>query len=194
MQRIRASITFTYGGPPGVITLYTTTASGEDSASAALTGDRLRDALTAGHDLFMTNCSFKADSFVDTINPATGELTASDSYGGWTVAGTQSMGALPPQTMICATWITAAFVGGRRVRGRTFLGPLDNSTLQTDGTLASTALTHANALGTSWYDAGLTDTLAVVWHRPVGGAGGSAHEIIGHSVKDKFAVLRSRRD
>jgi hypothetical protein len=96
--------------------------------------------------------------------------------------------------MICATWNTGAIVNGRRVRGRTFLGPLDNSCLQNDGTLSSSSITHANALGAAWTDAGLTTTLSCVWHRPVGGTGGSNHEIISATVRDKFAVLRSRRD
>lgn len=194
MQRIRATISYPGGGSPGVITLYTKTPVPETSITAALCGDRLRDALTAGADLFVNSTSFVADTFVDTIDPATGTITGSDSYAGWTVTGAQSNGYMPQASMVCATWHTADIVAGRRVAGRTFLGPLDNSCLQNDGTLSSSTLTHSAALVAAWLDAGLTGTKTCVWHRPVGGAGGSDHEIIAGTVRDKFAVLRSRRD
>jgi hypothetical protein len=194
VQRIRASITYLYGGSPGVITLYTKTEGPENDASAVLCGDRLKNALIAGQDLFQTNTSFTSDPFVDTLDPVTGEITGSDSYTPWTVVGTQSMGALPPANAVVVSWKTAGIVNGRRVRGRTFLSPLDNSTADSAGTPSSSALTHANALATAWQDAGLTSTSTCVWHRPVSGAGGSDWTIIGATVKDKFGVLRSRRD
>jgi hypothetical protein len=194
VQRIRATITYPFGGSPGVITLYTQTAIAEDSSTAQLCCDRLKNAIIAGADLFTTSTVFTSDTFVDKIDEATGAITDSTVITPWTQAGLQSNGELPPATMICATWNTGAIVNGRRVRGRTFLGPLDNSCLQNDGTLSSSSITHANALSSAWTDAGLTTTLSCVWHRPVGGTGGSNHEIISATIRDKFAVLRSRRD
>lgn len=194
VQRIRASVTYPGGGSPGVITLYTKSPVPEDGTSAQLCCDRLRDALTAGHDLFVNSTVFTSDTFVDTLNPVTGAITGSDGVTGWTVAGNQSNGYLPQASMVVATWHTAGIVSSRRVRGRTFLGPLDNSCLQNDGTLASSTLTHAAALVAAWLDAGTTDVFTCVWHRPKLGAGGSDHQITAGTVRDKFGVLRSRRD
>lgn len=193
MQRIRASIN--YGaGAPGVITLYTLTSLPEDATSAQLCCDRLKDALTAGNTLFHDEVSFASDSFVDTIDPATGAITGSDSVTPWTVLGAGSSFIAPPALQLAVTWKTGDIVNGRRVAGRTFVGPLDYGTIQDDGTPTATALTKLEAFANAWTDNGTTDVYAAVWHRPVGGSGGSDHEITAHSFKDKFAVLRSRRD
>lgn len=194
MQRIRATITYPSSGSAGVITLYTRAGVPETSITAALCGDRLKDALTAGADLFVNTTHFVGDTFVDTIDPATGEITGSDAYDGFDIAGAQSNGYMPQASMVVASWHTADIVAGRRVRGRTFLGPLDNSCLQNDGTLSSSTVTHTNALIAAWLDSGITGVDTVVWHRPVGGTGGSDHVITSGSVRDKFGVLRSRRD
>jgi hypothetical protein len=177
-----------------VITLYTKTEGPENDTTATLCGDRLKDALTAAVGMFETTTAFTADTFVDTIDPVTGVITGSDDYAGFVIAGTQGTGYMPPANQVCVTWITAAIVNGRRVRGRTFLGPLSSGQMDSTGTPTGPALTHAAAFATAWTDAGLTDTSTCVWHRPVGGTGGSDHTILTGSVRDKFAVLRSRRD
>lgn len=194
VQRIRATISWPSVGGPGVITLYTRSTGLENGPTADLTSSRLQNALTAGVTLFTGGTVFRSDSFVDTIDPATGVITDSNDVTPWTVTGTNSGVLAPLATMVCVTWKTAAVIAGRRVRGRTFLGPLAQNTDDNDGTPASATLTAANALGDAWTDNGLTDTFAVVWHRPVSGAGGTAEDITAHQVRDKFAVLRSRRD
>lgn len=193
MQRIRASILYGLGSP-GVITLYTRTTAPENSASAVLCSTRLQDALNAGKAMFASSVTFRSDGFVDTIDPATGAITGSDATDVWEVTTANFSGTLAPALQVCCTWKTADIVAGRRVAGRTFLGPLNPDMSQNDGTPSSSALTAADALGAAWIDQGTTDVAAVVWKRPVNGAGGSDHVITGHLVKDKFAVLRSRRD
>ena len=116
MQRIRATISYPGGGSPGVITLYTKTEGPENDTTATLCGDRLKNALTAGLDLFVNTTNFTADTFVDTIDPATGVITGSDSYAGFSLNGAQSNGYLPQAAMVCATWHTEGIVAGRRVR------------------------------------------------------------------------------
>ena len=194
MQRIRASITYPLSGSAGVMTLYTNTTGPESDVSALLCSHRLRDALTAGRSLFSNTTTFVADPFVDTIDPATGEITGSDATDAWTVTGDQGPGYLPPASQMAITWLTADVVSGRRVRGRTFVGPLAIQDIDADGTPGTVKLGHLDAMANAWLDAGITPTQAAVWHRPVGGAGGSDHVITSFSRKDKFAVLRSRRD
>jgi hypothetical protein len=195
MQRIRATINYTdVAGGPGVITLYTRSTGLENGATADLTSSRLQDALDAGKALFSVYTSFVADTFVDTIDPATGSITDSNPTAAWTVTGTTTGHTGPAVLAICVTWKTTAVIAGRRVRGRTFLSPLTNAVADIDGTPSAPYMTAANDLGDAWTDNGLTNTYAVVWHRPVGGAGGTAEDITAHSIRDKFAVLRSRRD
>ena len=194
MQRARAQIQYPSSGSPGVITLYTRTTLGENAGTAQLTVDRLHDALNAGHFLFCSDTLFVSDTFVDTIDPATGSITGSDGVTPWTLAGGTGTQYLPQANQICVTWKTAAVIAGRRVRGRTFLGPLAKTELEDNGTPLAAALTSAGALADAWVNNGLTSTFAVVWHRPVGGSGGTAEDITAHSIKDKFAILRSRRD
>lgn len=193
MQRIRATIQG-FSGAPGVITLYTLTSLPEDATSAQLCADRLGDALTAGNGLYAQGVSFVSDTFVDTIDPATGTITASDSITPWTVTSSSTASTAPPMVQGCITWKTNDVVAGRRVAGRTFIGPVALDMLQNDGTPSSTAMTKLEAIGAAWQDNGTTDVYAAVWHRPVSGAGGSDHEITAHSIRDKWAVLRSRRD
>ena len=91
----------------------------------------------------------------------------------------------------CVTWLTAGIVNGHRVRGRTFIVPLDGTRYQNDGTLAPgtvAAITNAaqnvldNAAGNS-----------VIYSRKVPGRDGTAHAITGFRINDRVATLASRR-
>lgn len=194
MQRARATITYPAAGAPGLITLYTRTTGVEDGGTAQLTVDRLHDALNAGLGIFAGSTSFDALTTVDDIDAATGALTGSHSVTGWHLSGSGSDVYAPLASAIAITWKTSVIVNRRRVRGRTFLSPVSRGAIDSDGTPASGILTAVNAIATAWTDNGLTDTFAVVWHRPKGTSTGSAEDITGHQVKDTFAVLRSRRD
>ena len=194
MQRIRASISWPLSGSPGVMTLYTRSTRLENAATAALTNTRLYDAVQNLGLVMPTTLVFNGDSFVDDIDPDTGAITDSHSVTPWTYGGGSGTSYAPPASQVCVTWKTAAVIAGRRVRGRTFAGPFSLSKVDTDGSPTADLMTHMEAFAAAWVDNGLTDTFAVVWHRPVGGHGGTAEDITGHVIKDKLAVLRSRRD
>lgn len=196
MLRARATISGFPGGP-GLMTLYAAPdASPEDASAAQLATDRMRDAVEAfkGQLDGSGPCVFTSDAFVDKLNEVTGALEDSFSVTPWTKTSTGAGAAAPRPIAVAVTWKTTDFVNGRRVRGRTFLSPLSNATLQTDGTPAAATITAAQDFGAAWIDAGATDIYTGVWHRPVGGSGGSFHVITGYQVNDKWAVLRSRRD
>lgn len=86
-------------------------------------------------------------------------------------------------------WRTASIIGGRFLRGRTFVPGLAN-TVEVNGNLQAATVTAfntaANALIAS--AAGL-----VVWHRPIAGSGGSHDAVSTASTWTEFAVLRRRR-
>lgn len=89
-------------------------------------------------------------------------------------------------------WRTNGLANGHRVRGRTFLVPLVGSSFDTDGSISGTVLTSMRAALATFVSA--VGTGLVVWHRPVGGGGGSQHAIVNADIPDKAVVLRSRRD
>lgn len=127
----------------------------------------------------------------DTIAEATGTLTGSWSFG--TATGFVGGGSsnYPSGVGACITWNTDGIVRGRRVKGRTFIVPLDGGSYDASGTIASFSLdtlrTAAADLITACGEA------FVIWSRPVGGVGGSAHPVVSATVHDKVATLRSRR-
>lgn len=114
----------------------------------------------------------------------------------WTIGAGGNAGPLPAHCALVVGWRTSA--GGRTGRGRTFVGPLGNSALQTDGTIDTTKLTEVRAAATalvaasSAFDNGAfgvysRDALATV-PAPV------FRDFTGTVTRDVFASLRSRRD
>lgn len=110
----------------------------------------------------------------------------------WTVTGTGGGTALPPANALCISWRTASAT--RAGRGRTFLGPLALGLTDADGTPSSAALTALrSAIDTlvgksTGPDA---DGAAVAVYSPTQNL---ARDITSGTVRDQYAVLRSRRD
>lgn len=89
---------------------------------------------------------------------------------------------------VAIDWHTQTFIAGHRLRGRTFLVPFTDC-FASDGTLdALGRQAIANAALALWDNS----SIMVVWHRPVGGAGGSSAQITSATVTDRTAILRSR--
>jgi hypothetical protein len=132
----------------------------------------------------------------DTINDTNGALV-----GNWS--------ATPPATLVggaagnvaagvgaCVSWNTGGIVTGtkgpRRLRGRTFLVPLAAFAFEPNGTLGTVGLAKLTNYGTSMLASG---PLAI-WHRPTtpGATNGNSYGVQSYRIRDKVAVLRSRRD
>lgn len=194
MQRIRANITGWSGGP-GVMTMYTTTTPAEDGTTAAATAARLQAAVDAASGIFPDSITITGESFVDSLNPATGALVGSSPVTPWTITGSAGTSNLaPPAVAVCVGWLTDTIVSGRRVRGRTFLSPVCLPLVQADGTPIATTATMVADFAAAWLDDSDAAGPSVVWKRPVSGSGGSAAPITAYRYRDVFAVLRSRRD
>lgn len=90
-------------------------------------------------------------------------------------------------------WRTNDYRFGRRIRGRTFLVPLNVRAYEGDGTLAGAGLTACRNFATGMIEgAGGADF--GVWSRPRDGSGGVFATVTSFNVPDMAAVLRSRRD
>nr|CRY96698.1 hypothetical protein [uncultured prokaryote] len=90
-------------------------------------------------------------------------------------------------------WNTATIARGRLLKGRTFVVPMGSSAFDTDGSLASPAITALLAAANGLIGDGSGPEL-VVWSRPRQGVGGSIGTVTDARVPDKAVVLRSRRD
>lgn len=124
------------------------------------------------------------------VDDATGALT-----GSWTNAvGFTGVGAAVGEPVADATqvlfqWHTGSIVGGRFLRGRTFVPGLAAGQV-VNGNLASAQVTGLQAVGNTLATSGQG---LGVWHRPTAGLGGSFVPVNSCTVWPELAVLRRRR-
>lgn len=140
--------------------------------------------------------ALQVQSDVEVIEETTGELQSVFNVTGMTAQ--QGQAASAPYSAASGgviTWRTDGVRNGRRVRGRTFLVPLANSAYQSDGTIASAALTSLNTNIASFLAPSGSANFGV-YARPTSktATDGIFHKATSFSIPDKVAVLRSRRD
>jgi len=136
----------------------------------------------------------KVQRLYQVINDLNGNITGEANLAAdpTVVNGTAGPIAYAGPAGACINWETGHFnANGRRVRGRTYLVPLVNA-YETDGSLSAAALGTVAAAASAAI--GGTGSLGV-WTRPTpGGSDGTFNLAISALVKDKAAVLTSRRD
>jgi hypothetical protein len=138
-----------------------------------------------------TAISVQVESTGDLVDVATGALT-----GVWSedpVAAVPGTALNPFAQGVGArvVWATTGIHNRRRVKGSTFLAPLDTNVLTSGGLILG-------AVADQFLDA--ADTLVAsqagnmkIYSRPVGGAGGAASTVVSASVPSSISWLRSRR-
>lgn len=123
------------------------------------------------------------------------------SWAALNATGTGNL--LPPHLAVCLTWKTSQRT--RRARGRTFLGPLVVGTNDSTGTPAQTnldqitaaanTLISASTAGNGWAIGvwGLVDPAPKGQTKGLNLLPHMHRDITGVTIRDQFAVLRSRR-
>lgn len=145
MYRVRTLLIGGNGGQQ-VTTMYFNPIGGLTAADAA-----------AAVGVFWSNCkavisngyTMTVDSEVASIDIATGEVTGVESVTGASHTGTVSGDLLPGATQGLLRWRTGIFIGGKEVRGRTFIpGPTEahNSAGRPDANYRGTVVGSANAM------------------------------------------------
>ena|SRR5665648_507154 len=206
IYRVRVASSGWLGGP-GLNTFYfqnATDPSIADSTNAALCVAGVHAAFDASKGAYSPSTSIQVSGVVDVLTAETGQL--SESYAGTepaVITGLGTGGLAPTATMIVGRLNTAGVVNGKRVRGRGFFGPLKNI-VDADGSPAADLVNAIGALVNYLHNTVDAAVELVVWSRPVTadstatppivGRDGSAHAVTSTSVRDIFAVLRSRRD
>lgn len=188
-----------FTGAPGYSTFYSRV-SDPVQHDSRLAANTLRDALQALTNFLPQDVTLTFPRETELIEDTTGEMVDFLTMDP-VVLDRQGLASGPYSAASGAAveWRTLGVRRGRRVRGRTFLVPLANSGYEDDGTLASGVITALNAFAAEIADPDGPQFL--VWSRPIRNPDtgaiieeGSSHRIESGSVRDRVAVLRSRRD
>lgn len=148
--------------------------------------DEIRVLLTGGTSISLLPEAAVVDSDTGMVS----ELRALDPIA--PVEGTSSATYAGPAGAV-VNWRTSDLRNGRRIRGRTFLVPLNSNAYDDSGTLSVVALQDIGNFADAMRATDIDSELGV-WSRPVGGTGGVFATVDAHNVPDMVAVLRSRRD
>jgi hypothetical protein len=127
----------------------------------------------------------------DLIDVATGELSGTWTDGaGWTVTSSTNQPYVGG-TGVRVVWATGGINNGRRVRGSTFLCPMNSGHFTADGNISSanaaTIATAANAIVSA------SGHEMHIYSRPAAGRPGMSSAVISASVPVEASWLRTRR-
>lgn len=193
--RTQAAITGTALPGGGLSTLYWLPGSaGGSTADATDCLARFRDVWVSIATRLTSTISFVFDQTVLAIEATTGVLTGSfTAAAAATVTGGSGSEPLPRQTQGLIRYGTASVINGRRVRGRLFVPGVQEGDNTAGGVPLAALVTALTTAGATVFIAGATSSEAVVWHRPVGGAGGTHADITSAQGSSDWSVLKSRR-
>jgi hypothetical protein len=194
VMKVETHITGLQGGNAIFNAYFQPAASPENNAAAVLASNRVYNALTNVLGELSSSVSYVINPAVTVYNPATGAVTGVATGPGGTRTGTAGEPQVPSATAICCVWETGVAGPRRMIRGRTFLSGWKYTAVGTGGAPSAAVLAVAQDFADAMNDAGTTDLVFGVWHRPVAGAGGAFHGCSSQRVSQKFAVLKSRRD
>lgn len=172
------------GGLPGLSTFYF------DVTSTTAVADTFAffNAIKAK---FPAPLSWSIPGSGDQIDGANGNL-----IGTWTMTGGGTVNAVNTAAFAAGVgarvqWLTASIIGGRRVRGSTFLVPLLAAEYDSGGTINDTDLASMQTAVNTFAAGGDL----YVWHRPSspGATDGVSVPVTAGLIPDKVSTLRSRR-
>lgn len=185
-----------FSGAPGYTNLHFLLADTPTGTQLSETSAKVRTFFDAWKTLLPNIVQIGFPSEIEQFDTASGELEGSFAItAGATVQGTGGSAVFSSVVGACVNWKTDAVVNGRKLRGRTFMVPLQSlPSFDTTGSLGVAALITMRAAATAL----VNDTSGmpfVVWHRPSpGGTDGASGTVVAATVNDMTAVLRSRRD
>jgi hypothetical protein len=178
-----------YGhGSPGANVWHVRT-TGAPGSGGELEGlvEMLQDFYTSIAGLFNATTTIRFEGEANGVGDDVGSYATAPP---WTVTGTDAGSVAPPVLAMLVQW--RAQSGGRNGRGRTFLGPLAASAVESNGTPSETARAAVQSAADDLIES--SDSFAngafVVYSRTEN----VARDFITASVPNDFAVLRSRRD
>lgn len=182
LRRVRTALSGSAGAP------WLSTAYFENATGTAL------DAVTAVDGfwesikgLIVNEITWVVEAEVYTIDPVTGQPIGVEGTAGQSGAGTNTGEPVALASQGLCRYSTGVFVGGREVRGRTFVPGLCEDALSA-GQMSLTYQSAIAAAGQALCDATTVDFR--VWSRK----NGASYRPSVASCWNQLAVLRSRRD
>lgn len=198
-QMAKVTINWTgFPGGPGYSNLYFRDFSGTGAVDQGIVDGavaKVQDWLSFWRNRLPTSVKTGVDPTVEAIEETTGEL-----QGFWTAtvaapAGGLGVASFSAPSGACVSWYTSTVRNGRRMRGRTFIVPLDTVSYENDGTLIESIITAAPAVNNAMIaDSGAGDL--GIWARPSapGASDGQWALVTAARLNDRPAMLTSRRD
>jgi hypothetical protein len=190
LQRLRVTLAGAQIVGPAVSTFHFLDSATGMTADLFAFYDAIKDRLPNGVTVTIPNEG-------DVIDSVTGELVGSWLDGTATAVGGLGANQCPQGVGLRVVWLTGTVLGGRRLKGSTFMVPLDATMYGTNGLLSASRSQFVTAA------ANLVTATAgemVVYSRPKpapGGVGpdtpGGYGSITASSVPNKISTLRSRR-
>lgn len=153
---------------------------------AALSG-AVEDFYGALGSLIPAAVTFSFDGTWEGVGDDTGTIWTGT---GWSVTGAQTGEFMPPADCLLVSWRAAT--GGRRGRGRTFVGPLHESCLQDNGSPEEAKRETLQGAADALIE--FSDTFANGAMGVFSRVDNTFRDFITADVPNYFAVLRSRRD
>jgi len=158
----------------------------------------------AVRDIMPSACTITVANEGDIFDHATGVISGAWISGAPTVLPGLVAGSYAAPVGAVVNWQTGVVLGGRRLRGRTFIVPLGGGQFAVDGSLAegprnilrdaAAALVTASAGNMIVWRRNRVAKAATATRPAVEERGGAEGDVIGSRVPDLAAVLRSRRD
>ena len=185
MYRVRTVFTGMLGSP------YLSTMYFHDNLPIGVTRQQVVTAVgtfwTAVDAQLSTSLQWSTEADVVTIDQVTGDITASGGTTPASGSGGTTGAAVLTAVQALVRWTTGQYIGGRQVRGRTFVPGMHGG--NAIGNAPTAALTNAiNAAAAALIADPNVELL--LWSRK----NGVAHLVTGGSAWGTLAVLRSRRD
>jgi hypothetical protein len=156
---------------------------------------RVRAFWAAAAGLLPAGVQVNVQPSVDILEQTTGELTGSLAVGpALAVVNGSGVGEFyAPGIMAMLTLETNVTIARRRLRGRSYIGPLTETGV-TSGTLSPASVASLNTAAAPLLATTPTAIKLSVWSRPKPGTPGRAVTVQSVSTQPKLAHLRSRRD
>lgn len=185
IQRLRCAWSGTAVEGPGLTTFY---AEADGTLAIQVGASGFFDALKT---LIPTGTTIQIPGGGDLIDELTGSLLGTWGSGTTTTINGTAAGSFAGGVGMRVVWETGTVRAGRRVRGSTFVVPLNSTAYDTSGTLTNGAVTAGQAAVSAML--AQVPTQMRIWSRPRPGLVGAAIPVASGRVPDQVSWLRTRR-
>lgn len=199
VQMAKVTINWTgFPGGPGYSNLYFRDISGPASIDQIVVDDavdKVEAWIQYWRNRLPTAVKTGVDPTVEIVESATGELQGFMTASVSAPAAGLGVASFSAPSGACVSWYTSTVRNGRRMRGRTFIVPLDIQSYEPDGTLLDIIVSATPAVNDAMIATGTPANLGI-WARPSGpGANDGQWALVTAArLNDRPAMLTSRRD